>query len=380
VSGPLSGVKVIEIAGIGPGPYAAMLLADMGAEVVRVDRAQAVTGSFDRPNLEILNRGRRSIGVDLKHADGVETVMAMVEQADALIEGFRPGVADRLGIGPDACLARNPKLVYGRMTGWGQDGPYAQAAGHDINYIALAGALAHFGRAGSKPTPPVNVVGDFGGGGMLLAFGVACALVESGRSGQGQVIDAAMVDGAASLMTMMWGFQALGIWGERGTNVLDTGAPFYDTYETSDGGFIALGSLEPQFYAELVERLGLGGEVELNRQMDQTSWPELRDRLTALFKTKTRDEWCAVLEMTDVCFAPVLPMREAVDHPHIKARGTIVEEFGLPQPAPAPRFSRTPGAIQGPPAWPGQHTDAVLGDWGFAPDAVAKLRDAGAIA
>jgi alpha-methylacyl-CoA racemase len=378
VSGPLSGVKVIEIAGIGPGPYAAMLLADMGAEVVRVDRAQAVTGSFDRPNLEILNRGRRSIGVDLKHADGVETVMAMVEQADALIEGFRPGVADRLGIGPDACLARNPKLVYGRMTGWGQDGPYAQAAGHDINYIALAGALAHFGRAGSKPTPPVNVVGDFGGGGMLLAFGVACALVESGRSGQGQVIDAAMVDGAASLMTMMWGFQALGIWGERGTNVLDTGAPFYDTYETSDGGFIALGSLEPQFYAELVERLGLGGEVELNRQMDQTSWPELRDRLTALFKTKTRDEWCAVLEMTDVCFAPVLPMREAVDHPHIKARGTIVEEFGLPQPAPAPRFSRTPGAIQGPPAWPGQHTDAVLGDWGFAPAAVAKLRDAGA--
>jgi len=373
-------VKVIEIAGIGPGPYAAMLLADMGAEVVRVDRAQAVRGGFDRPNLEILNRGRRSIGVNLKAPEGVETVMTMVEQADALIEGFRPGVADRLGIGPDACLARNPKLVYGRMTGWGQDGPYAQAAGHDINYIALAGALAHFGRAGSKPTPPINMVGDFGGGGMLLAFGVACALVESGRSGQGQVIDAAMVDGAASLMTMVWGFRAFGIWGERGTNVLDTGAPFYDTYETADGGFVSLGSLEPQFYAELVERLGLGDEIDAARQMDQTSWPELRERLTALFKTKTRDEWCALLETTDVCFAPVLTMDEAVDHPHIKARGTIVEEFGLPQPAPAPRFSRTPGAIQGPPAWPGQHTDAVLADWGFAPATIAKLRETGAIA
>jgi alpha-methylacyl-CoA racemase len=379
VSGPLSGVKVIEIAGIGPGPYAAMLLADLGAEVVRVDRAQAVSGFFDRPNLEILNRGRRSIGVDLKHPDGVETVMTLVEQADALIEGFRPGVTDRLGIGPDACLARNPKLVYGRMTGWGQDGPYAQAAGHDINYIALAGALAHFGRAGQKPTPPINVVGDFGGGGMLLAFGVACALVEAGRSGKGQVIDAAMVDGAASLMTMMWGFQALGGWGERGTNALDTGAPFYDTYETSDGGFIALGSLEPQFYAELVERVGLTGQVDLARQMDTTSWPELREQLSALFLTKTRAEWCELLEMTDACFAPVLTMSEAKDHPHIRARETVIEEFGVPQPAPAPRFSRTPGAVQGPPAWPGQHTDAVLVDWGFAPDAVAKLREVGAV-
>ncbi len=379
MSGPLSGVKVIEIAGIGPGPYAAMLLADLGAEVVRVDRAQAVSGFFDRPNLEILNRGRRSIGVDLKHPDGVETVMTLVEQADALIEGFRPGVTDRLGIGPDACLARNPKLVYGRMTGWGQDGPYAQAAGHDINYIALAGALAHFGRAGQKPTPPINVVGDFGGGGMLLAFGVACALVEAGRSGKGQVIDAAMVDGAASLMTMMWGFQALGGWGERGTNALDTGAPFYDTYETSDGGFIALGSLEPQFYAELVERVGLTGQVDLARQMDTTSWPELREQLSALFLTKTRAEWCELLEMTDACFAPVLTMSEAKDHPHIRARETVIEEFGVPQPAPAPRFSRTPGAVQGPPAWPGQHTDAVLVDWGFAPDAVAKLREVGAV-
>jgi alpha-methylacyl-CoA racemase len=379
VSGPLSGLKAIEIAGIGPGPFTAMMLADMGAEVIRVDRAGSVGGDPNKPNLEILNRGRRSIGVDLKSPDGVETVLALVEQADALIEGFRPGVAERLGIGPDVCLARNPKLVYGRMTGWGQDGPYAQAAGHDINYIALGGALAHFGRAGTKPTPPINVVGDFGGGGMLLAFGVACALVEAGRSGQGQVIDAAMVDGSAILMTMMWGFQALGIWGPFGTNVLDTGAPFYDTYETGDGRFISLGSLEPQFYAELLARLGLTDEVEAARQMDQSAWPELRDKLTSLFKTKTRDEWCEVLERTDACFAPVLTMPEAAAHPHMKARSTIVEENGLPQPAPAPRFSRTPGAIARPPAWPGQHTDEVLADWGFSADRIAKLRETGAI-
>lgn len=379
MSGPLSGVKVIEIAGIGPGPFAAMMLADMGAEVVRVDRAQAVGSDFSKPNLEILNRGRRSIGVNLKAPEGVETVLALVEQADALIEGFRPGVAERLGIGPDACLARNPKLVYGRMTGWGQEGPYARAAGHDINYIALAGALGHFGRAGGKPTPPINVVGDFGGGGMLMAFGVACALVESGRSGEGQVIDAAMVDGAAVLMTMMWGFQALGIWGPFGTNVLDTGAPFYDTYETADGKFISIGSLEPQFYAELVERMGLTDEVELGRQMDPSAWPDLRERLTGLFRSRTRDEWCEVLEMTDVCFAPVLTMAEAAEHPHIRARETVVDEFGLSQPAPAPRFSRTPGEIQRPPAWPGQHTDEVLADWGFGADAIARLREAGAI-
>ncbi len=380
MSGPLSGIKVVEIAGIGPGPFAAMMLADMGADVVRVDRAQAVTGNFDRKNLEILNRGRRSIGVDLKHPDGVETVMELVAQADALIEGFRPGVADRLGIGPDACLARNPRLVYGRMTGWGQDGPYAQAAGHDINYIALAGALAHFGREGAKPTPPVNLVGDFGGGGMLMAFGVACALVEAGRSGQGQVIDAAMVDGAAALMAMVWGFNALGIWGPAGTNVLDTGAPFYDTYETSDGLYISLGSLEPQFYSELITRLGLTEDVELAGQMNQATWPELRERFTALFLTKTRDEWCEVLEMTDVCFAPVLTMNEAAEHPHLKARNTIVEDNGVLQPAPAPRFSRTPGAIQGPPAWPGQHTDEVLARWGVEPAVIAQRRAAGAIA
>ena len=380
MSGPLSGIKVVEIAGIGPGPFAAMMLADLGADVIRVDRAQTVTGNFDRQNLEILNRGRRSIGVDLKHPDGVETVLELVEQADALIEGFRPGVADRLGIGPDGCLARNPKLVYGRMTGWGQDGPYAQAAGHDINYIALAGALGHFGRVGEKPTPPINLVGDFGGGGMLMAFGVACTLVEAGRSGEGQVIDAAMVDGAAALMAMMWGFHALGFWGPAGTNLLDTGAPFYDTYETSDGKYISLGSLEPQFYAELIARAGLSDDVELAAQMDQTTWPDLRERFTSLFLAKTRDEWCEIMEMTDVCFAPVLTMDEAAAHPHVKARETIVENDGLLQPAPAPRFSRTPGAIQRPPAWPGQHTDEVLRDWGFADDAVRTLRSAGAIA
>jgi alpha-methylacyl-CoA racemase len=378
--GPLQGVKVVELSGIGPGPFCGMLLADMGAEVVRVDRASAVSEEpSDRPYGDALARGKRAVAVDLKHPDGVAAVLRLVAQADALIEGFRPGVTERLGIGPDACLARNPRLVYGRMTGWGQDGPYAQAAGHDINYIALGGALAHFGRAGTKPTPPINVVGDFGGGGMLMAFGVACALVEAGRSGQGQVVDAAMVDGSATLMTMMWGFQALGIWGPFGTNVLDTGAPFYDTYETSDGKFIALGSLEPQFYAELIARLGLTDDVDTARQMDQSSWPELRERLTALFKTKTRDEWSELLEMTDACFAPVLTMGETVDHPHIKARGTIVEEYGLPQPAPAPRFSRTPGAIARPPAWPGQHTDEVLADWGFGADRIAKLRESGAI-
>lgn len=379
MSGPLQGVKVIEIAGIGPGPYAAMMLADMGAEVVRVDRAAAVTGDFSRDNLEILNRGRRSIGVNLKDPGGVETVMRLVDQADALIEGFRPGVAERLNIGPDACLARNPKLVYGRMTGWGQSGPMAQASGHDINYIALAGALGHLGRAGEKPTPPINLVADFGGGGMLMAFGIACALIESARSGKGQVIDAAMVDGSASLMTMTWGLRARGVWGERGTNVLDSGAPFYDTYETADAAFISIGSLEPQFYAELVERLGLVDDVDLARQMDPTAWPEMRERLTTLFKTKTRDEWCELLEGTDVCFAPVLTMDETIGHPHIQARETIVNEFGLDQPAPAPRFSRTPGEIQGPPAWPGQHTDEVLGEWGFAADEIAVLRDAGAV-
>jgi alpha-methylacyl-CoA racemase len=377
--GPLQGVKIVEIAGIGPGPFAAMILSDLGADIVRVERAQAVTGDFSRENKEVIYRGRRSVGADLKNPDGVEAVMRLVEQADALIEGFRPGVTERLGIGPDACLARNPKLVYGRMTGWGQDGPYAMAAGHDINYIALAGALAHMGRAGGKPTPPMNLIGDFGGGGMLLALGVVSAILEARGSGEGQVVDAAMIDGSALLMAMMWGLRAMGVWDERlGENVLDTGAPFYDTYETADGKFIALGSLEPQFYAELLARTGLDAE-DLPAQMNREGWTGLRNRFTELFKSKTRDEWCEILEGTDACFAPVLTMSEAVDHPQIRARNTIVDDYGVEQPAAAPRFSRTPGAVQGPPAWPGQHTDEALTDWGFAPDEIEKLRQTGAV-
>ncbi len=379
--GPLSGVKIVELAGIGPGPFAGMLLSDMGADIVRVDRAQQVNpATFDKPNLEPLYRGRRSIGVDLKNPEGVELVLRLVEQADALFEGFRPGVTERLGLGPDVCLARNPKLVYGRMTGWGQDGPMAQAAGHDINYIGLAGALAHFGRAGGKPTPPINLVGDFGGGGMFMAFGVVCGILEARASGKGQVIDVAMVDGSAILMSMMWGLKKIGAWDEvLGVNFLDTGAPFYDTYETSDGKFVALGSLEPQFYAELMQRLGLADEG-LPGQMDRAGWETLRERFTTLFKTKTRDEWDEILRGSDACYAPVLTMSEAVDDEHIKARRTIIERDGVQQPAPAPRFSRTEPEVQRSAPWPGQHTDEALRDWGLGDSDVTKLREAGAIA
>jgi len=379
--GPLQGVKIVELAGIGPGPFSGMLLSDMGADIVRVDRAGQVNpASFDKPNLEPMYRGRRSIGVDLKNPEGVETVLRLVEQADALIEGYRPGVTERLGLGPDVCLARNPRLVYGRMTGWGQDGPMAQAAGHDINYIALAGALAHFGRAGDKPVPPINVVGDFGGGGMFMAFGIVCGVLEAQRSGKGQVIDVAMVDGSAVLMTMMWGLKAIGFWDEAlGQNVLDSGAPFYDTYETADGKHVALGSLEPQFYAELIQRLGLEGD-DLPAQMDRSGWPVLREKFTALFKTKTRAEWDAILRGSDACYAPVLTMSEAANDEHIRARGTIVEAHGVAQPAPAPRFSRTAPEIGLPAPWAGQHTDEALTDWGFSASDIAKLRETGAIA
>jgi alpha-methylacyl-CoA racemase len=377
----LQGVKIVELAGIGPGPFAGMLLSDMGAEIVRVDRAQQVNpGTFTTKNLEPLFRGRRSIGVDLKSPEGVELVLSLVEQADALFEGFRPGVTERLGLGPDVCLARNPRLVYGRMTGWGQDGPMAQASGHDINYIALAGALAHFGRAGGKPTPPINLVGDFGGGGMFMAFGIVCGILEAQRSGRGQVIDVAMVDGAATLMSMMWGFRNIGFWQESlGANLLDTGAPFYDTYETADGKFVSLGSLEPQFYAELIKRLGLENEG-LPAQMDRPAWETLRARFTELFKTKTRDEWDEILLGSDACYAPVLTMTEAADAEHMKARDTIIEIDGVKQPAPAPRFSRTAPEVRWPAPWPGQNTDEVLADWGVSAADIAKLRDAGAIA
>ncbi|HEY2999472.1 MAG TPA: CaiB/BaiF CoA-transferase family protein [Acidimicrobiales bacterium] len=379
--GPLAGITVVEIAGIGPGPFCGMMLADLGADVIRVDRAGSVQGGDpERPPADLLARGRRSVGVDLKSPDGVEVVLSLVERADVLFEGFRPGVAERLGIGPDECLARNPRLVYGRMTGWGQDGPYASTAGHDINYIALAGALDPIGRRGEAPVPPLNLVGDFGGGGLLLAFGLLAGLLEAKASGRGQVIDAAMVDGAAALMTMTHSLRAMGIWNdERGTNMLDTGAHFYDVYETADGRYVSIGSIEPQFYAELLRLTGLEGE-ELPFQHDRAKWPEMKERLAAIFRTRTRDEWCALMEGTDVCFAPVLAIPEAVEHPHNVARGTFVEVAGIPQPGPAPRFSRTGAEISSPPAHPGQHTDEVLAEAGFDADRIAKLREAGAVA
>jgi alpha-methylacyl-CoA racemase len=379
--GPLEGIRIIEVAGIGPGPFCAMMLADMGADVIRVDRSQNVRGGDPAtPPADVLMRGRRSIGVDLKNPDGVEAVLSLVEGADGLIEGFRPGVMERLGLGPEVALARNPKLVYGRMTGWGQEGPYAPTAGHDINYIALGGALEGIGRRGGPPQPPLNLVGDFGGGGMLLAFGMACGIISARQTGQGQVVDAAMVDGAAVLMTMFHAFTAMGIWeDERGTNLLDTGAHFYDVYETADGKYVSIGSIEPQFYAELLRLTGLDQE-ELPFQMDKTQWPALKDKLAAIFRSKTRDEWCALMEGTDVCFAPVLSIKEAPQHPHNVHRKTFVEVEGVVQPAPAPRFSATPVSIQRPPSHAGQHTDEVLVEWGLDADRVAKLRDAGAIA
>ncbi len=377
--GPLEGLKILEIAGIGPGPFAAMMLSDMGAEVLRIDRAANVS-SGRKPPPDMLNRNRRNVAVDLKQAGGVEVVLELVAGADALIEGFRPGVMERLGLGPDVCLERNPKLVYGRMTGWGQEGPLAQVAGHDINYIALAGALDPIGRRGEAPVPPLNLVGDFGGGGMFLAFGVVCALLERERSGQGQVVDAAMVDGASVLMTMMHTMRAWGAWNdERGSNILDTGAHFYDVYETSDAGFVSIGSIEPQFYRELLEKLGLEGE-DLPAQMDRSQWPALKQRVAAIFRTKSRDEWCSIMEGTDICFAPVLSMAEAPNHPHMKQRGTFRDFEGTLQPAPAPRFGRTAPEIVRGPATPGEHTDEALADWGFAGSRIAKLREEGAIA
>ncbi|MFM7044793.1 MAG: CaiB/BaiF CoA transferase family protein [Ilumatobacteraceae bacterium] len=381
MTGPLRGTRVLEIAGIGPGPFAAMLLADMGAEVVRVERAQSVRGPApETPHFDVMLRGRRNIALDLKHPDGVAALLDLVAGADALIEGFRPGVMERLGIGPEQCMARNERLVFGRMTGWGQDGPYAQAAGHDINYISLAGALAHIGRAGEAPVPPLNLVGDFGGGGMFLAFGVVCALLEAQRSGRGQVVDAAMVDGSAVLMSMFWAFKNAGIHDEHapGTNLLDTGAHFYDVFECSDGRYVSIGSIEPQFYAELLRRTGLEGDPEFAQQMDRSMWPHLKERLREVMRTRTRDEWCAEMEHTDVCFAPVLTMTEAAGHPHNVARHTFTTVAGAPQPSPAPRFSRTVPEISSPPAHAGQHTRDVLADWDLDPARIDSLLAAGA--
>ncbi len=377
--GPLAGLRIVEIAGIGPGPYCAMVLADMGAEVLRVERVANVREGGDA-RFDLLSRGRRCIAVDLKQPAGVETVLKLVERADGLTEGFRPGVMERLGLGPDVCLARNPRLVYGRMTGFGQTGPLASAAGHDINYIALAGALAPIGRKGAPPTPPLNLVGDFGGGGLLLAFGMVCALLERARSGKGQVVDAAMVDGAAALMTVFHGAQQSGWWVEEsGSNMLDSGSHFYDAYETSDGKYVSIGAIEPQFYAELLKRIGVDAE-SLPPQLDRSNWPKAKDKLTRLFKSKTRDEWCALLEGSDSCFAPVLTMSEARAHPHNVERGSFVSVAGVSQPRPAPRFSRTDSEVQRPPARPGEHTDEALGDWGFGAEELAKLRAAKTIA
>ena len=380
MSGPLEGVRIIELAGLGPAPFAGMMLADAGADVVRIDRSDRATyPPREEPHVDLMNRGRRSVAVDLKHPDGVALVLRLVEQADGLMEGFRPGVAERLGLGPDDCLGRNPRLVYGRMTGYGQEGPMAPAAGHDIDYIALSGALEAIGRAGERPVPPLNLVGDFGGGGMLLAFGMVAAILGARTTGAGQVIDAAMVDGAAALMTMTYTLRSAGIWGdERGTNLLDTGAHFYEVYETSDGRYMAVGAIEPQFYAELIRLLGLEG-TELPGQMDREAWPAMKERFAAIFATRTRDEWEAVFAGSDACVAPVLSPAEAPGHPHNQVRGTFTEVAGVVQPAPAPRFLGTPGAIRRPPPNPGQHGDDALGEWGLSADEVAGLRASGAI-
>ena len=378
--GPLSGFTIIELAGIGPGPMAGMMLGDMGADVIRVDRARGAPGRPVKREHNVHGRSRRSVGVDLQKKEGQEIVRRLVGQADGLIDPLRPGVTERLNIGPDECLRLNPRLIYCRMTGWGQEGPLAKAAGHDINYIALTGLLSAIGRKGDKPALPLNLVGDYGGGGMLLAFGMVCGLLEAQRSGKGQVVDVAMTDGAALLFGSIAGLHASGYWtDERGTNLLDSGAHFYDVYETKDGKYVTIGSIESQFYAELLERTGLVDDDTLPHQHDRSQWPAMKERFVELFKTKTRDEWCELMEGSDVCFAPVLSMTEAPVHPHNVARGTFVERNGVVQPSPAPRFDRTPGEISRPPSHAGQHTDEVLADWGFDAATIAKLHETGAV-
>ncbi len=381
--GPLSGVKIVEIAGIGPGPFTAMMLSDMGADIIRVDRAGSVVGGDPAdPPRDVMNRGRRSVGVDLKHPDGVATVLDLLADADGLIEGFRPGVMERLGLGPDVCQAVNPRLVYGRMTGWGQSGPMAPMAGHDMNYIAIGGALGAIGRPGERPQPPLNLLGDFGGGGLLLAFGMVCGLLEARTSGQGQVIDAAMVDGTAVLTTFIHGFMAMGIWSdERGVNMLDTGAHYYEVYECADGRFLSVGAIEPQFYAVLLERTGLADDPDFARQNDRSMWPVLKERLAAVIATRTRDEWAEIFHGTDACVAPILSLGEAPTHPHNAARENFVTVAGVVQPAPAPRYSRTSASIDRPPPHAGQHTDEILSEWaGLDAATIAARRASGAVA
>ncbi|MEZ5572622.1 MAG: CaiB/BaiF CoA-transferase family protein [Halioglobus sp.] len=375
--GPLHGYTVIELAGIGPAPMGGMILADMGAEVIRIDRASGASALVMK---DVSSRGKKSVVINLKDPGGIETLLRMVENADVLIDPFRPGVCEKLGIGPDTCLARNPKLVFARMTGWGQEGPLAQSAGHDINYISITGALYAMGRKGQKPMPPLNLVGDMGGGGMLLVSGVLAALLETANSGKGQVIDAAMVDGAAQLMWMFYGFQAIGLWdaSQRESNMLDGGAHYYDTYECADGEYISIGSIEPQFYA-LLKQLADLPEADFGNQNDQAAWPEMKEKLTTVFKQKTQAQWCELMEATDVCFAPVLNFMDAPKHPANVARNTYIEVDGITQPAPAPRFSRTPSQVQHGAHELGQDTEAVLTAMGFGEQELASLRAAGAI-
>ncbi|MEH6570099.1 MAG: CaiB/BaiF CoA-transferase family protein [Halioglobus sp.] len=379
--GPLQGLTIIEIAGIGPGPFAAMSLSDMGANVIRVERpGGSMFTAAHNTRLDFLNRGKRCICVNLKTPEGVATVLRLVEKADALLEGFRPGVMEKLGLGPEVCLEQNPALVYGRMTGFGQEGPLAQAAGHDINYIALAGALHPIGRAGEKPAIPLNLVGDFGGGGLMLAYGMVCALLESKTSGQGQVVDSAMIDGAATLMTSTFAAQQVGFWKEdRGTNLLDSGSHFYEVYETSDKKYISLGSIEPQFYAALLASLGEDA-VHFQNQFDMDNWPAMKEQMAAIIKRKTRDEWDDIFDGVDVCYAPVLAMSEVRKHPHHQARGSFIEdEDGVWQPAPAPRFSRTQAELRGHAAQLGEHSDEILKEFGFSDEEIAANYAAGAV-
>ena len=374
--GPLTGIRVVEMAGIGPGPFTAMMLSDLGAEVIRVDRLSH-KGTGHRAN--VLNRGRKSIAVDLKNPRGVETTLRLIEQADVVLEGFRPGVMERLGLGPEECLSVNPRLIFGRMTGWGQTGPLSQAAGHDINYISIAGALGAMGYADRPPAPPLNLVGDFGGGAMYLLTGILAALVERATSGQGQIIDAAMTDGTASLLSPFFGLMAMNMWTtDRFSNRLDGGAFYYGSYECSDGKYISIGSLEPQFYALLLEKAEIT-DPEFQEQLDEAAWPAKREKLNQLFKTRTRQRWCDIMEGTDVCFAPVLDLKEAPTHPHNIDRKTFVELEGVVQPAPAPRFSRTQGEIQGPAAMAGEHTREVLSAWNFTDQEIGELQASGAI-
>jgi alpha-methylacyl-CoA racemase len=374
--GPLTGLKIVEFAGIGPGPFCGMLLSDLGADVVRIDRKGQGRGGSPT---DITSRGRRSVGLDLKNPAAIETCLKLMEGADAMFEGFRPGVMERLGLGPEVALRRNPKLVYGRMTGWGQFGPYANAAGHDLNYIAISGAL-HATGTKDKPVPPLNLVGDFGGGALYLAFGLLAGVISARETGKGQVIDCAMTDGAASLMSMFYGFKASGMWrDERRSNLLDGGAHFYDTYRCSDGKWISIGSIEPQFYALLLEKTGIN-DPDFLAQMKRESWNGLREKLAAVIAAKSQAEWCEIMDATDICFAPVLDLEEAPKHPHNVARKTFVELDGVVQPAPAPRFSETPGAIQGPAPAVGAHDREALGDWGFSGDQIEALKASGALA